>query len=279
MLGPVQVLIVGVTDPESARSVLGSLVALAPDGPVGCVDAFECVVHDDGELTITTPRRAPATVASALRGGSRRGRSCHRGRGDMAPRRGRATRRTRGGRAPRAPLGRGDPRHPAGRGRDPAPRGLARRRGPVQPRVLPLEGRDLTADREPAAATSVRRIRIASCPPGSPSRFAGADAAHQPDPPPALATSGPSPGPRRPALDTARSRQRGRFTNGHAVAGPASVQARLASMASMSRTAKRWWCHSSSKITRRQSRTLGCHSPPHGLARVAASSSAVTAPR
>ena len=59
MLGPVQVLIVGVTDPESARSVLGSLVALAPDGPVGCVDAFECVVHDDGELTITTPDGRP----------------------------------------------------------------------------------------------------------------------------------------------------------------------------------------------------------------------------
>ena len=59
MLGPVQVLIVGVADPESGRSVLGSLVALAPDGPVGCIDAFECVVHDDGELTITTPDGRP----------------------------------------------------------------------------------------------------------------------------------------------------------------------------------------------------------------------------
>ena len=59
MLGPVQVLIVGVADPESARSVLGSLVALAPDGPVGCVDAFECIVHDDGELTVTTPDGRP----------------------------------------------------------------------------------------------------------------------------------------------------------------------------------------------------------------------------
>ena len=53
MLGPVQVLIVGVADPQSARSVLGSLAALGPDGPVRCVDAFECIVHDDGELTIT----------------------------------------------------------------------------------------------------------------------------------------------------------------------------------------------------------------------------------
>jgi hypothetical protein len=59
MLGPVQVLIVGVADPESARSVLGSIVALAPDGPVRCVDAFECIVHDDGELTITTPDGRP----------------------------------------------------------------------------------------------------------------------------------------------------------------------------------------------------------------------------
>ena len=59
MLGPVQVLIVGVTDPESARSVLGSLASLGPDGPVGCVDAFECVVHDDGELTITTSDGGP----------------------------------------------------------------------------------------------------------------------------------------------------------------------------------------------------------------------------
>lgn len=55
MLAPVQVLIVGVADPESARSVLGSLVALAPDGPVRCLDAFECVVHEDGEVTITAP--------------------------------------------------------------------------------------------------------------------------------------------------------------------------------------------------------------------------------
>jgi hypothetical protein len=59
MLGPVQVLIVGVADPESARSVLSSLVALAPDGPVRCVDAFECIVHEDGELTITAPDGRP----------------------------------------------------------------------------------------------------------------------------------------------------------------------------------------------------------------------------
>jgi hypothetical protein len=59
MLGPVQVLVVSVTDPKSARSVLGSLMALAPDGPVGCVDAFECSVHADGELTITTPDGRP----------------------------------------------------------------------------------------------------------------------------------------------------------------------------------------------------------------------------
>jgi hypothetical protein len=52
MLGPVQVLVVDVADPERAGAVFASLAALASDGPVRCVDAFECSVDDDGELTI-----------------------------------------------------------------------------------------------------------------------------------------------------------------------------------------------------------------------------------
>ena len=54
MLGPVQVLIVDVSDPERAGAVMASLSALAPDGPVRCVDVFECSVEEDGELTIST---------------------------------------------------------------------------------------------------------------------------------------------------------------------------------------------------------------------------------
>jgi hypothetical protein len=52
MLGPVQVLVVDVPDPESAGAVLGSLAGLAADGPVRCVDVFECSVDDDGELAV-----------------------------------------------------------------------------------------------------------------------------------------------------------------------------------------------------------------------------------
>ena len=53
MLGPVQVLVVDVTDPKSARAVMASLPALAPEGPVRCLDVFECTVDDAGELSVT----------------------------------------------------------------------------------------------------------------------------------------------------------------------------------------------------------------------------------
>jgi hypothetical protein len=55
MLGPVQVLVVDLADPERAGDVVASLAALPPDGPVRCVDVFECSVDDDGELTIAAP--------------------------------------------------------------------------------------------------------------------------------------------------------------------------------------------------------------------------------
>jgi hypothetical protein len=53
MLGPVQVLVVDLTDPKSARAVMASLAALAPEGPVRCLDVFECTVDDAGELSVT----------------------------------------------------------------------------------------------------------------------------------------------------------------------------------------------------------------------------------
>jgi hypothetical protein len=55
MLGPVQVLVVDLADPARADAVVASLSALSPDGPVRCLDVFECSVDDDGELTIAVP--------------------------------------------------------------------------------------------------------------------------------------------------------------------------------------------------------------------------------
>jgi hypothetical protein len=65
MLGPVQVLVVDVADPDQAGTVLASLAALGPpaDAPVRCVDAFECTIDDDGELVvITRDGRQPPSV-------------------------------------------------------------------------------------------------------------------------------------------------------------------------------------------------------------------------
>src|SRR5262245_33880091 len=53
MLGPVQVLVVDAADPEGAGAVMASLAGLVPDGPVRCLDVFECSVDDQGELTIS----------------------------------------------------------------------------------------------------------------------------------------------------------------------------------------------------------------------------------
>ena len=50
MLGPVQVLVVGVPDADRARAVLTSLTALPADGPVRALDAFEVTVGEDGDI-------------------------------------------------------------------------------------------------------------------------------------------------------------------------------------------------------------------------------------
>jgi hypothetical protein len=53
MLGPVQVLVVSVPDEDRARHVMGSVAALQGEGPVGCLDAFEVEVTEEGELLIS----------------------------------------------------------------------------------------------------------------------------------------------------------------------------------------------------------------------------------
>lgn len=54
MLGPVQVLVVGVPDASGGRAVLDGLDALADDAPVRVLDAFELTADDDGELDVPT---------------------------------------------------------------------------------------------------------------------------------------------------------------------------------------------------------------------------------
>jgi len=55
MLGPTQVLVVGVADAGRAADVMASLVALPPDGPVRCLDVFDLVVLADGTLSTSGP--------------------------------------------------------------------------------------------------------------------------------------------------------------------------------------------------------------------------------
>ena len=55
MLGPVQVLVVGVPDHDHARPVFKSLANVLDDGPVRWLDSFEVTADDDGELVIETP--------------------------------------------------------------------------------------------------------------------------------------------------------------------------------------------------------------------------------
>lgn len=52
MLGPVQVLVVGVPEDQRAPALMAELAALPADGPVRCIDVFECAVGPDGQLTV-----------------------------------------------------------------------------------------------------------------------------------------------------------------------------------------------------------------------------------
>jgi hypothetical protein len=60
MLGPVQVLVVGVADAAGAGSLVAAVRALPADGPVRCVDVFECTIGEDGELVL--PAAAPVSL-------------------------------------------------------------------------------------------------------------------------------------------------------------------------------------------------------------------------
>lgn len=51
MLGPVQVLVVGVDGSDAEAAVLASVGGLPADGPVRCLDAFAVSVTESGELT------------------------------------------------------------------------------------------------------------------------------------------------------------------------------------------------------------------------------------
>jgi hypothetical protein len=62
MLGPVQVLVVGVPEDEGARALMAELAALPADGPVRCVDVFECAVGPDGQLTVADDALPPLSL-------------------------------------------------------------------------------------------------------------------------------------------------------------------------------------------------------------------------
>jgi hypothetical protein len=62
MLGPVQVLVVGVPEDEGARALMAELSALPADGPVRCIDVFECAVGPDGQLTMGDDDPAPLSL-------------------------------------------------------------------------------------------------------------------------------------------------------------------------------------------------------------------------
>jgi hypothetical protein len=64
MLGPVQVLVVGVSDADRVPDVMGSLAALHSDGPVACLDVFEVTVGQAGDLAITAldPTSTPPSL-------------------------------------------------------------------------------------------------------------------------------------------------------------------------------------------------------------------------
>ena len=52
MLGPVQILVVGVDSLDTAATVLASVAALPADAPVRCLDSFVVEVADDGGVEI-----------------------------------------------------------------------------------------------------------------------------------------------------------------------------------------------------------------------------------
>jgi hypothetical protein len=62
MLGPVQVLVVGVPDAAGARELVAGLAALPADGPVRCLDVFEFTVAPDGQLAVSATDPGPLSL-------------------------------------------------------------------------------------------------------------------------------------------------------------------------------------------------------------------------
>jgi hypothetical protein len=62
MLGPVQVLVVGVPDAAGAGELVAGLAALPVDGPVRCLDVFELTVSPDGQLAVDGPDPRPPSL-------------------------------------------------------------------------------------------------------------------------------------------------------------------------------------------------------------------------
>ena len=53
MLGPVQVLVISIDVADSGQEALTAIAALPDDGPVRCLDVFECAIGGDGRLAIS----------------------------------------------------------------------------------------------------------------------------------------------------------------------------------------------------------------------------------
>lgn len=66
MLGPVQVLVVGVPDADQADVVVASLRGLGEDAPVCLLDAFVVGVDADGAVTLDEGDEPPRTAALFL---------------------------------------------------------------------------------------------------------------------------------------------------------------------------------------------------------------------
>ena len=62
MLGPVQVLVVGVPDVDGARELMAAVTALPADGPVRCLDVFDLTLADDGQLAVTGADPIPPSL-------------------------------------------------------------------------------------------------------------------------------------------------------------------------------------------------------------------------
>jgi hypothetical protein len=62
MLGPVQVLVIGIPDAAGAPQLVAALASLPADGPVRCLDAFGLSVAEDGQLAVSAAESDPPSL-------------------------------------------------------------------------------------------------------------------------------------------------------------------------------------------------------------------------